>query len=148
MELGYKIHGSEVYPVYGIVFPKGLDKQLLKLPVKKKSSTDLSYSDHNGTERSNVDSPFYESATLSIDILFKAESGVEFFHKYGAFTEFILKAGYFNFDVARMGRRFKLLYSEMSSFDKLTAFSDGLVGCTATLVLINDFPTEYYPIPD
>lgn len=146
MELGYKINGLEAFSTYGIVFLKGLDKQLLKLPTAKDSGITFSYPDHNGTERSGVDNPFYESTTLNIEIIFRASSGAEFFQKYNAFTAFILKAGYFNFDVASLHRRYKLLYKEMSDFDKLTSFEGNQVGCKATLVLINDFPTEFFPI--
>lgn len=142
----YKINGLDAYSAYGIIFPTGLDKQLLKLPAKK-AGTEFSYPDHNGTERAGVENPYYESASLSIGIIFMAESEVDFFQKYNAFTAFILNAGYFNFDVARLQRRYKLLYKEMSDFDKLTTFKGSQIGCSATLVLINDFPTEFFPIP-
>lgn len=143
---GYKINGLDAFLTYGIIFPKGLDKQLLKLPAKKQS-IEFSYPDHDGTERGNVDRPFYESATLTIGIVILANNEADFYQKYGAFTTFILNTGYFNFDVTRMKRRFKLLYKEMSDFDKLTSFESNQIGCTATLTLINDFPTSFYPIP-
>ena len=146
MGLGYKINGLEAFPTYGIVFPKGLDKQLLKLPKKKETGTEHSYPDHNGTERSGVNTPFYESSIITIQVLFKANNAADFFQKYGAFRSFILTAGYFNFDIESMNLRFRLLYQDMSDFDKLTAFGQGVVGCTATLVLVNDFPTEFNQI--
>lgn len=142
----YKINGLDAYTTYGLVFGPGVYNELLKLP-KRKEGYAYSWPDENGTER-DVSQVYYESRVLNLPITILASSESQFYSRYYALTQFLLTSGYFDFDVVQMNRRFKLLYQDMTNFDKLTQIKGSTdIGCEFTLQLIDDFPTSNTPIP-
>lgn len=145
--LGFaKINGVDVYSTYGIAFRPGTYAELLKAP-KRKKGYEYDWGDENGIETDPNEIPVFERQIFNLPIFIEAANGAEFYQRYGAFTNFLITTKEFNLDFLEMGRRFKVRYSDMTAFDKLTIINgDNKVGCYFTLQLTNDYPTENFPI--
>lgn len=142
----YKFNNIDVLATYGVVFRDGTYSELLKLP-KRKAGLTQSWANENGTER-YLGSLKYETIVYNLPIAILAKSEAEFWTKYNAFCNFLVTSGEFNFDVVDMGRRFKVSYSDITSFSMLTRVKgNNNIGCYLTLQLFNDHPTERIVIP-
>lgn len=148
MEEGrYFINGKDAYLTYGLVFMKGTYAELLKFP-KKKDVLSKNWSDQNGTQRFFPGTPFYESIDYKLPVVHSGLNEADFYAKYSATRDLMMTTpGYLDFDVSEMNRRFRLLYNDMTSFDRLTLIHGiGEVYCTSTLYFTNDFPTITTPL--
>ncbi|WP_433863130.1 hypothetical protein [Sphingobacterium thalpophilum] len=141
-----KLNGADLYATYGILFRKGAYAELLKAP-KRKKGYEYDWGDENGIETDPQEVPVYERLTYNLPIVIEARNGAEFFQRYNAFKMLLLNSKEFNLDVLDLGRRFKVRYSDMSSFDKLTTIKGNKkVTCYFTLQLTDDYPTENFQI--
>lgn len=140
------INGQDLFATYGIAFRPGTYAELLKAP-KRKKGYEFDWADENGIETDPDEAPVYERQTYSLPIFIQADNGAQFYARYNAFKAFLYASGEFNLDFIEMGRRFKVRYSDMTSFTKLTLIKgSGKVGCYFTLQLTDDFPTEVFSI--
>jgi len=139
MQNQYKINGLDVYATWGLTFQDGSVEELLKFPQRKQGYS-YNWPDENGTER-DVTNPFYESRELSFNILLIGTNKTDFLTKLEAFKQYIAVAGYFFLDCLAITKRYRLLYNNMSGFKQL-----GMTGARFTLHLVDDFPTETFPI--
>lgn len=144
--MSYKFNNLDTLTTYGIVFRKGTYNELLKLPKRKEGLT-INWANENGTER-YLGEPRYETLVYNLPIAIVAKSEAEFWAKYNALTDFLIASGEFDFDVIDINRRFRVSYSDMTSFDKLTNIKgSNNIGVYLTLQLFNDHPTERTAIP-
>lgn len=142
----YRFNNNDVFATYGIVFRPGTYNELLKLP-KRKEGISINWANENGTER-YLGAPRYETIVYNLPITLISKSEAEFWAKYNAFTSFLITSGEFNLDVVEMNRRFKVSYSDMTSFDKLTQIKgSNNIAASMTLQLFNDHPAERMVIP-
>lgn len=140
------INGQDVFTTYGIVFRPGTYAELLKAP-KRKQGYQYNWNDENGIETDPNEVPVYERQTYNLPIFIQADNGVQFYQRYNAFKAFLYTSGEINLDFIEMGRRFKVRYSDMTSFQKLTNIrGNRKVGCYFTLQLTDDYPTENFEI--
>ncbi len=140
------INGQDIYTTYGISFRPGTYSELLKAP-KRKKGYEKDWGDENGIETDPNETPVYERQTYTLPIFIDAMGAAQFYSRYNAFKTFLLNSKEFNLDFLEMGRRFKVRYSEMSSFDKLTRINgNNKVGCYFTIQLTDDYPTENFII--
>lgn len=140
------INGQDVFAAYGIVFRPGTYAELLKAP-KRKKGYEFDWGDENGIETDPNEVPVYERQVYNLPIFIQADNGTQFYQRYNAFKSFLYASIEFNLDVIEMGRRFKVRYADMTSFQKLTNIQgNGKVGCYFTLQLTDDYPTEIFTI--
>jgi hypothetical protein len=145
----YFINGQDAYLKYGLVFKgdlatrTGIFKEVLKTPAKKMPIS-KSWSDQHGTQRLFPATPFFESIDYNIPLYHVGNGFDDFYTKYELFRDFLQTTpGYFDLDVVGLNRRFKLVYVNMPSFEKLTLFREGeMVVCESVVSLINDFPVN------
>ena len=141
-----KINGVDIYSTYGIAFRPGTYAELLKAP-KRKKGYEYNWGDENGIETDPDETPVFERQTYNLPIHLEAKNEIDFYQKYRAFTLFITTSKEFNLDFLEMGRRFKVRYSDMTAFDKLTIIrGEGKVSIYFTLQLTDDYPTGNFPI--
>lgn len=141
-----KINNLDVYTTYGILFRKGTYAELLKAP-KRKKGYEYDWGDSNGIETDPNEVPVFERKSYNLPIYLEADNETKFYQKYNAFIQFLYSAKEFNLDFIAMGRRFKVRYSDMSSFNKLTTIKgNNKVGCYFTLQLTDDYPVSNFPI--
>ena len=140
------INGQDVYTTYGIAFRPGTYAELLKAP-KRKQGYQYDWQDEDGMETDPDEIPVYERQIYNLPIFIQADNGLQFYQRYNAFIAFLYTSKEFNLDFLEMGRRFKVQYSEMTSYQKLTNInSTGNVGCYFTMQLTDDFPTQIFAI--
>lgn len=141
-----KFNNIDVFDTFGMCLRKGADNQLLQFS-KRKSGYENNWPDENGIETDPGESPVFERLIYNLPVLMIATGKGDFFTKYDALRSFLLTAKEFNMDIAHLPRRFKVRYSDMTGFDKLTTFSqEGTIGCFFNLVLTDDYPTQKIPI--
>jgi len=141
-----KINNVDVYTTYGISFRPGTYAELLKLP-KKKKGYEYNWGDENGIETDPDENPVFERQTYNLPIFIEAANGVAFYQKYNALKQFLITAKEFNLDFLEMGRRFKVRYSDMTSFENLTTIKgNNTVGCYFTIQLTDDYPVDNFQI--
>lgn len=140
------INGLDIFSTYGISFRQGTYAELLKA-AKRKKGYEWDYNDQNGIETDPDEVPVYERQVYNLPIFIEADSELQFYSRYNAFKSFLYNSKEFNLDMLEMGRRFKVRYSDMTSFEKLTIIKGAnKVGCYFTLLLTDDYPTSNFPI--
>lgn len=123
---GHAINGNDISSLYGLTPQVGFDNELLKL-AESKNDVPLKF----------------QSRILELPFIMQAEGAVEFYYKYYLLIAFFLQSKYFNFDVYRLNRRFKLCYSDMPSIDKLSLVrGNSNVIASFKISCIDDYPTE------
>ncbi len=142
----YRFNGTDAFTAYGIVFNDGTYGELLK-NAKRKEGYSRNWPDENGTDR-DLSAIYFESRILNLPITILAASEADLYTKYFNLRNFLYTSGYFNFDVIDMNRRFRLLYQDMTSFDKVTTYKNNNdIISEFTLQLIDDYPTSNTTIP-
>jgi len=140
------INGQDAYTSYGIVFRPGTYAELLKAP-KRKAGYEYNWGDEDGIETDPNEVPVFERQTYNLPLYVEAASESAFYLKYNALRNFLLNAKEFNLDFLKMGRRFKVRYADMSSFQTLTRINgNNKVGCYITIQLTDDYPTDTFAI--
>lgn len=140
------INGQDAYTTYGIVFRPGTYAELLKAP-KRKAGYEYNWGDEDGIETDPNEKPVFERQTYNIPIYMEAENEIQFYSKYNAFRSLLFNAKEFNLDFIKMGRRFKVRYADMSSFQNLTKIhGNNKVGCYITIQLTDDYPADTFSI--
>src|SRR5690606_1058902 len=105
------------------------------------------WGDEDGIETDPNEVPVFERETYNLPLYVEAASESAFYLKYNALRNFLLNATEFNLDVLNMGRRFKVRYADMSSFQTLTRINgNNKVGCYITIQLTDDYPTDTFAI--
>lgn len=121
----YNIAGNNMLLHYGLKPQKGLHEELLKFADAKPEGL-------GKLQTRTLDLPFYLNAS----------SDIEFYYRYYALAGFLLDSTYFNFDVANINKRFKLTYSAMTSFEKLTIIKGSTnIYAGLKITFFDDFPT-------
>ena len=140
------INGQDIYTTYGISFRPGTYSELLKAP-KRKKGYEKDWGDEDGIETDPNEEPVFERQTYNLPIYLEASSESAFYLKYNALRNFLLNAKEFNLDFLKMGRRFKVRYADMSTFQNLTRINgNNKVGCYITIQLTDDYPTDTFAI--
>ena len=140
------INGQDAYITYGIVFRPGTYAELLKAP-KRKVGYEYNWGDEDGIETDPNEEPVFERQTYNLPLYMEAANEIQFYSKYNAFRSLLFNAKEFNLDFIKMGRRFKVRYADMSSFQNLTKIhGNNKVGCYITLQLTDDYPADTYSI--
>lgn len=140
------INNQDLFTTYGISFRPGTYSELLKAP-KRKAGYEYNWGDENGIETDLDEVPVYERQTYNLPVFIQANSDAQFYSRFNAFKAFLYTSGEFNLDMLEMGRRFKVRYSDMSSFQTLTRIKgSNNVGCYFTLQLTDDYPTDTFAI--
>src|SRR5690606_2692694 len=140
------INGQDAYTTYGISFRPGTYAELLKAP-KRKVGYEYNWGDEDGIETDPNEVPVFERQTYNLPIYLEASSESAFYLKYNALRSFLLNAKEFQLDFLKMGRRFKVRYADMSSFQNLTRINgNNKVGCYITIQLTDDYPTNSFAI--
>lgn len=140
------INGQDAYTTYGIVFRPGTYAELLKAP-KRKAGYEYNWGDEDGIETDPNEEPVFERQTYNLPLYMEAANEIQFYSKYNAFRSLLFNAKEFNLDFIKMGRRFKVRYADMSSFQNLTKIhGNNKVGCYITLQLTDDYPADTYSI--
>lgn len=121
----YKINGNDIFSSYGLIPDEGLHNELLKFAEAKPE----------GFQK-------LQTRTLELPFYLNASSDIEFYYRYYALAGFLLDSAYFNFDVANLNKRFKLTYSAMTSFEKLTIIKGSTkIYAGLKITFFDDFPT-------
>lgn len=117
---------------YGVTFLEGVYAELQK-PAKAKDGIVVDWIDQNGKQR-DLTARTLETRTLVLPVLLEGNNETDFLNKLEAFETWYKNAGYFDFKVYRMNRKYKLCYSEVTEFK---GYYDH---CTFNLVLFDDYP--------
>src|SRR5690606_12344878 len=138
------INNQDAYEVYGLVINKGVDRELLKPPVKKEGYA-YDWGDEDGIETDPDESPVFERKRYNLPLTLMADNYSDFATKYTEFVNFLLTAKEFNLDISHLSRRFIVRYKSVTSFDKLRPIhSGGKIGCALWLQLTDDYPTDIF----
>lgn len=141
----YRINGQDVFNVYGLVFQKGTQEELLRL-ARRKEGYAYEWPDEDGTERDDTD-PVFESKEVNIRAIMVGSNKADFLAKYNALKTFLMGSGYFDFDSIVLNKRFKLLYQDMSSYELLNPIRDNeQIVARVSFIFFDDFPTSNFTI--
>lgn len=123
---GDGLNGNDLLSTYGLTPQKGFDNELLKM-AEAKGGVGLRYA----------------TRTLELPFIMQGAGEVEFYYNYYSLVAFFLQSRYFNLDVGRLNKRFKLCYSDMPSIDKLSLVSgNNNVLASINITCLDDYPTE------
>lgn len=133
----FKINTLDAFLEYGLIFEKGTNSELLKLP-KRKTGLSHSWPESNGTQRYEA-SPKFETRVLKIPVTLIANSEAEWWIKYNKLRTFLKTVGYFNLDAIALGLRFELLYSEADNYTQVTKIKGATqVGARIQITFLDD----------
>ncbi|QBQ41216.1 hypothetical protein E2P86_08620 [Sphingobacterium psychroaquaticum] len=135
----YRINGIDPEITYGLTIEKGFNASVRAMPELKDNGLSIDWADDNGVDRYHGIRKF-ASKSYQVQCVIIATSAADLLTKYNALETFLLTTGLFNLDDLNAGRRYKVFYN------KMTSLTTSITWARFTLELIDDFPTDKFPI--
>jgi hypothetical protein len=136
----YFLNGKDMFTTFGVVFAEKAYAQLLKLPQSRDEYVQV-FADQNGSQR--PDPIFFQTLTHTLPFVIIGTDYNEILNKYEAFRNELLSITYHLLEVPRLGKLYRLRYSNMSDFDTAERIMDqGNMVFTFKIDFLNDTPTN------
>ncbi|SMG32467.1 hypothetical protein [Sphingobacterium psychroaquaticum] len=135
----YRINGVDPETQYKMTIEKGFNASVRVMPELKDNGLSIDWADDNGVDRYHGIRKF-TSKTYQIQCVIIGTSAEDLLPRYNALETFLLTTGIFEMDDLNGNRRYKVFYNRM------TSLSTGPTWARFTLELIDDFPTDKFPI--
>jgi hypothetical protein len=112
------IDDMDIYAVFGVLFLKGTQNNLLQ-PPKRKASLTNNWREYNG-EETDLTEARYESKDVSVPCALIADNEADYWRKYQGFFDLVMSDGIHSLFIRELSKEFDFYYKETQNFTQIT----------------------------